>query len=170
MRAQPTRALRGEVMAMCPSGGGGQARVVEGGPTLERGSGEMVGDQAAAALRLSPAPGVTGTEPPPHPRGLDCDRGTGQQGTPPDEGAAERGREGVGFNPLPPPPPHWPPCSLPPPSFAHGARTTSLARPAARPRARTMALRPATPNSPSTGGELLRWWYGEVKTVFPIPH
>ena len=68
IRPQPTRAPRGEVMALGPFRWGGPARAVAGGPTPAWGGGGMAWDPAAAALRLSlalgAARGVSGDSPP----------------------------------------------------------------------------------------------------------
>ena len=82
--------------------------IVSGGPTLEWGGGSVAGDPAATP-RLSPTPGVAGTGQgallPSPPLGWECDRRPGGHVAPPDVGATGRGRQTVGFNPLPPPPP-----------------------------------------------------------------
>ena len=68
IRPQPTRAPRGEVMALGPSRWGDPAWVVAGGPTPVWDGGGMARDPAAAALRLSlavgAARGVSGAPPP----------------------------------------------------------------------------------------------------------
>ena len=68
---QPTRAPRGEAMALGPLRGRGPARAVVQGPTPPWGVAGTTGGTAAAALRLPLAPGVTGTAaggpPPPYP-------------------------------------------------------------------------------------------------------
>ena len=69
IRPQPTRAPRGEVMALGPSRWGDPVRAVAGGPTAVRGGGVTASHPAAAALRLSLALGAArGVSAPPPPR------------------------------------------------------------------------------------------------------
>ena len=88
IRPQPTRASRGEVMALSPTWGGELAWAVAGGPTLERGGGGMARCTAAAALRLPLAPSVTGnvprdSPPPPPLLGRGCVHRSERQRMPP---------------------------------------------------------------------------------------
>ena len=74
-------------------GGGGLAWAVAGGPTLEWGGGGMVGDTAAAALRLPLAPSLTKNVPrgSPPPAGSGSVHESGRQPVPPDRGATGGG-------------------------------------------------------------------------------